>query len=151
LPILPVRMLATPGVLAAGFAIAGYASHGAYWVRHEFDEQVARIIFGVNLTLFSLTYFFSRDYPLVYAFCFAANLVAIYGFVLFATISVYRLYRHPLKRFQGPYWAPLSAWWKVKHIAKAGTHYGLTNQLHEQYGEIVRTGTPDSAVTVLFN
>lgn len=142
LPILSGRMLVIPGVLAAGFVVAGYASHRAYWVRHEFDEQVARIIFGVNWTLFSLTYFFSKDYPLVYAFCLAAALVATYGFVLFGKISIYRLYKHPLKHFRGPFWARLSAWWKVKHIAKAGTHYGLTNQLHEQYGEIVRTGTP---------
>jgi len=146
-----VRMLGTFGVLAVASAIAGYATHRVFWVRHEFDEQVARIIFGVNLTLFNLTYFFSREYSLIYAFCLAAVLVAIYGFVLFGTISIYRLYKHPLKHFRGPFWARLSAWWKVKHIAKAGTHYGLANQLHEQYGETVRTGTLDSAVTMAFD
>ncbi|KAK5950440.1 hypothetical protein OHC33_008383 [Knufia fluminis] len=133
-------MLLTPSVLAAGFAIAGYTSHKLYWVRHEFDEQVPRIIFGVNSTWLLITYSLSREYSLLKAVCFAATLIGIYGLALFGTISVYRLYRHPLKHFEGPKWARLSAWWKVKHIAKAGAHYSLTNQLHERYGEVVRTG-----------
>ena len=133
-------MLLTPGVLIVGVAIAGYVSHRLYWVRHEFDEQVARIIFGVNLTWITLAYNFSRHYSWVWSTCFATALIAVYGIALFASISTYRLYKHPLRDFDGPYWARLSAWWKVKHIARSGTHYGLNNELHEQYGEIVRTG-----------
>lgn len=142
-------MLLTPGILTAGFAVAGYISHHLYWVRYEFDEQVPRIIFGTNFTWLVLAYLLSRDYPWLDAVGFAAGLILIYGITLFGEILIYRLYRHPLKHFQGPFWARASAWWKVKHIAKAGTHYGLVNQLHEQYGEIVRTGMLDLIMIIV--
>ena len=139
-------MLLTSGTLAVVFAVAGYISHRLYWVRHEFDEQVSRIVFGTNFTWIVLAYVLSRYYPWLNAAILAAGLILIYGVTLFGEILIYRLYRHPLKQFRGPFWARASTWWKVKHIAKAGTHYGLVNQLHEQYGEIVRTGMFDTTL-----
>lgn len=140
-------MLLTHGVLAAIALVAGVTSHKLYWSRYEFDEQVPRILFAGNLVWLVLTYNLSRESSLLEAICVAALIVSLYTLAVFSSIISYRLYSHPLRRFLGPKWAPLTAWWKVKHIANVGTHYGLINKLHEQYGEVVRTGKSGRAVT----
>lgn len=133
--LLPIPLLAT------FCAIAGVVSHKTYWSRHEFDAQVPTILLGAVLIHFALTVFFFRESDLFASSLYADLLELSYAVALFASITVYRLFRHPLQRFDGPYWARLTTWWKVKHITEEGPHYALFDKLHRQYGDVVRTGT----------
>jgi hypothetical protein len=132
---LPIPFLATL------CAIAGAVSHSVYWSKHEFDAQVPRIVLGAVLAHFTLTVFLLRESSFLASSLYASALELSYIIALFASITVYRLFRHPLRHFNGPYWARLTTWWKVKHIAKEGPHYALFDKLHRQYGDVVRTGT----------
>lgn len=132
--LLPIPLLAT------FCAVAGVVSHSAYWSRHEFDAQVPIIVLGAVLIHFALTIFFFRESSFLASSLYANLLETSYLLALFASITFYRLFRHPLQHFNGPYWARLTTWWKVKHIAKEGPHYALVGKLHRQYGDVVRTG-----------
>lgn len=128
-------------LLATFCAFAGVVSHNTYWSKHEFDAEVPRILLGAILTHSALTVYFLRESSFLASSLYASILESSYVIALFASIAVYRLFRHPLKRFNGPYWARLTTWWKVKHITKEGTHYALFDKLHRQYGDVVRSGT----------
>ncbi|KAJ5902906.1 hypothetical protein N7495_003434 [Penicillium taxi] len=57
---------------------------------------------------------------------------------LFTSISIYRLFFHPLRSFPGPSLARLTSWWGVSKIARGANKYELHHELHKQYGDIVR-------------
>lgn len=133
-------MLFSIPILIAASAVAGIVSHKVYWSRYEFDEKVPSILVGCNLTLLALTCAFYREDNFRTSFLRASLLAAVYVSSLFFSIAIYRLFCHPTRHFKGPFWSRLTTWWKVKHIARAGSHYGLARKLHEQYGETVRWG-----------
>ena len=133
-------MLFSIPVLAVYSAAVAVLSHRSYCSRYEFDEKVPQIILSFKLTLLALTLTFYRSYSFRASILYALLLVAVYLVTLFTSIAVYRLFLHPTRRFAGPFWSRLTTWWKVKHIAKAGSHYGLARKLHQQYGETVRWG-----------
>ncbi|OJJ46455.1 hypothetical protein ASPZODRAFT_32476, partial [Penicilliopsis zonata CBS 506.65] len=58
---------------------------------------------------------------------------------LFTSITVYRLFFHPLSSFPGPVLARLSMWWRVWQVAHMNS-YEVIHRLHEEYGPIVRIG-----------
>lgn len=60
---------------------------------------------------------------------------------LFASISLYRLYFHPLRSFPGPGLARLTSWWGVSKLATGANKYEIHEELHKQHGKIVRIGT----------
>jgi len=134
-------MLLLPNsILPALSVAAGIVSHKLYWSRHEFDDSVPYILLGAILGHLALTTTFARQVTVWTASRDAALLEGIYATSVFASIAIYRLFFHPLKHYRGPFWARLTIWWKVKHIAQEGPHYALVNKLHQQYGDIVRTG-----------
>jgi hypothetical protein len=59
---------------------------------------------------------------------------------LFTSISIYRLFFHPLRSFPGPGFARLTSWWGVTKIALGANKYQLHHELHNRYGNIVRIG-----------
>ncbi|KAE8152092.1 cytochrome P450 [Aspergillus avenaceus] len=61
----------------------------------------------------------------------------IYGFGL----SIYRLWFHPLSKYPGPRLAALTRWYVAWYIYR-GVFYRHVRDLHNQYGDVVRTG-PD--------
>ncbi|EEH18997.1 hypothetical protein PABG_01316 [Paracoccidioides brasiliensis Pb03] len=57
---------------------------------------------------------------------------------LFGSISLYRVFFHPLKAFPGPLGAKLSAWWTVK-VSLPGYKLPIEiNKLHKKHGDFVR-------------
>ena len=59
---------------------------------------------------------------------------------LFTSISIYRLYFHPLAKFPGPFWARLWMWWKISKYAEEEKAYFVVHKLHQEYGDVVRIG-----------
>ncbi|KAJ5641186.1 hypothetical protein N7490_005186 [Penicillium lividum] len=57
---------------------------------------------------------------------------------LFVSISVYRLFFHPLRSFPGPSVARLTTWWGVGKLAIGEQRYQHHDELHRRYGKIVR-------------
>ena len=66
-------------------------------------------------------------------------IAALYALSLFTSIIIYRIVFHPLRAFHGPFLARISKFWHVKQSLRSQNHL-LMNELHEQYGDFVRTG-----------
>jgi len=64
--------------------------------------------------------------------------------VLWVNMLVYRAFLHPLSRagFKGPFGARLSKFWALGKVVKSKIRwYQVVGELHEKYGDYVRTGT----------
>lgn len=58
---------------------------------------------------------------------------------LFTSISIYRLFFHPLSQFPGPKLAALTKFWHV-YQSRHSTNYLVMDKVHKKYGNLVRTG-----------
>ncbi|KAJ0425150.1 cytochrome P450 [Aspergillus carlsbadensis] len=57
---------------------------------------------------------------------------------LLASITIYRIYFHALRKYPGPSAARFTSWWGVWKLARGANRYQLHDELHRQYGDIVR-------------
>ena len=128
-------------LLCGYFICAAVVSHRSYWSRHELDDDIPQILTGLSLAFVGLTLILNRFWVFKEALSISSLLFGVYFTTLFVSIICYRLFLHPLKKFPGPFWARLWQWWRMKAIAKAGMNYKLADNLHQQYGDIVRLGS----------
>lgn len=63
--------------------------------------------------------------------------------VLFSMI-VYRLFFHRLRRFPGPLGARITKFYSASVAAKTVQYHKAVAQMHEEYGDFIRTGMCDS-------
>lgn len=70
--------------------------------------------------------------------------LAFVGYTLVSlavNVLVYRAFFHRLRHFPGPFGARLSKFWAVWQTVKSKARwYQVTERLHEEYGDYVRTG-----------
>ncbi|PSR83512.1 cytochrome P450 [Coniella lustricola] len=65
---------------------------------------------------------------------------------LFASILVYRLFFHRLRRFPGPFGAKVSKIWAFVGCLKRHTSYLDVAELHDKYGDFVRVGPREMSI-----
>jgi tryprostatin B 6-hydroxylase len=77
------------------------------------------------------------------SFLAASQVTAIasgsYFSALITSILVYRVFFHPLRNFPGPFSVRLSKFFHTLLIGKESKNNVLADQLHQQYGEFVRS------------
>jgi len=59
---------------------------------------------------------------------------------VFISMSIYRLFLHPLRKFPGPFWAALSSWYMTTKAVQRFPKFKHVHKLHQQYGDFVRIG-----------
>lgn len=70
----------------------------------------------------------------------SASILTLYLSIIAFSIIVYRLSPfHPLARYPGPTLGKISAFW-IGGIGLGGKEHIYHQKLHDQYGDIVRTG-----------
>lgn len=130
--------------LAAGcavFACAGVASHLLYFIRGDHNAYAHRWILRslTGVGLLSGAVFYRMGLKAIPTAVISTLLAVCYFTGLFGSISLYRLFFHPLGHFPGPFWARLSNLTHV-YMIRGSDNYLLMQQLHKKYGPIVRTG-----------
>lgn len=140
---LTIVMLLTLQLCLAG--LAGTSSHLGYFIQGEHHIQAPNI-FRLYLVLTCLVFF-------VEAYCerqdvqttvlMATSVVSCYSIGLFSSLLIYRVFFHLLHRFPGPRLAKVSKLWNVVKASKS-TNFRLMEDLHDRYGDFVRTGTKKS-------
>lgn len=130
--------------LVAGCAIgvfSGVLSHLLYFIRGEHNRYahrwIIRSLAGIVLLAGGTAYL--SGYRIRPAAILTTVLISSYSTGLFGSISLYRLFLHPLGRFPGPFWARLSNLNHAYAIRKSD-NYILMQKLHTEHGPIVRTG-----------
>lgn len=135
----------------AAMAAAGVASHLLYFIRGDHNEYahrwITRSLTGISVlagAVFHLT-----RYKAVPTAVMTGLFAGSYFTALFTSIGLYRVLFHPLRKFPGPAWAPLSNIGHAYHIRNSDNYFRI-RELHEKYGPIVRTGTFISIYVLIF-
>ncbi|RYP55519.1 hypothetical protein DL769_010135 [Monosporascus sp. CRB-8-3] len=125
-------------VLAAS---TGLLTHNAIFVRGEWHMRIPHIIAG-HFLLGSFAWYsinqsndngslreVSQEF---------AVMVVTYMTALFGSMTVYRLLFHQCTKFPGPKLAAVTKLWHIWHIRRS-TNFLFLRELHEKYGNIIRT------------
>lgn len=131
--------------IVATAAVSGVFAHQLFFRRIDVDAHPFLLLaafFGLHLTLASALQFQYARYSTFFA-SQAISFLLMSTFVssILASMLVYRAFFHPLKGFPGPFGAKLSKFWAVRQALNSGLKwYKVDAQLHEKYGDYVRTG-----------
>ena len=123
-------------------AAAGVLSHILIFIRNEHHiraPQIFRLFLLLSLFLFIGE---ARIWTLstsAQAASASALIVLSYSASLFTSILIYRILFHPLRHFPGPIGARVSKFWHVGKLLSQ-PNFKVLDELHQQYGEFVRTG-----------
>lgn len=66
-------------------------------------------------------------------------------FLLTFSLSIYRLYAHPLRKVPGPFFARITEIWRTVHYFR-GTWFDDILELHRKYGPVVRISPNEVSV-----
>ena len=123
-------------------AAAGILSHNLIFIRNEHHiqaPQLFRFFLLLSLLLFAGE---ARIWALSnpgQAARTSAFIVLSYTGSLFTSIAIYRLFFHKLRNFPGPIGARVSKFWHVGKLL-GQPNFRVLDELHQQYGDFVRTG-----------
>ncbi|KAJ4340196.1 hypothetical protein N0V95_007577 [Ascochyta clinopodiicola] len=112
-------------------ASSGVAAHQHIFIQGEWHLHVPEILLSHTLafTLTSLLFSATQVFPLLIA----------YATGLFTSITLYRILFHRTRHFPGPRLASITKLWHVFQ-SRNSTNYLVLQRLHEEYGDLVRTG-----------
>jgi hypothetical protein len=114
--------------------------HRLVFIYGEWHLEVPRIVFAhfVAQTLL-VTYFILHGYDCASLVSSTSIISTFYIIGLFSSIVFYRLFCHGLCRFPGPKLAAATKLWHVWQ-SRNSTNFLVMQNVHERYGELVRTG-----------
>ncbi|KAF4457417.1 hypothetical protein F53441_658 [Fusarium austroafricanum] len=136
--------LDSPPVLGI-VAFLGIATHLAVFRISEWDVAVHRIIASFGL-IYAFIFCLLAYHPdldhqdLRHAWYTASVVLAFFISGLYGSMVVYRFFFHPLRRFPGPIFAPLSSLYAVSMSMKKFHMFSEVQKLHNTYGDFVRLG-----------
>ncbi|KAJ5052122.1 uncharacterized protein L3040_001881 [Drepanopeziza brunnea f. sp. 'multigermtubi'] len=127
--------------LLATASLLGIMSHQLLFKRFEVDTQPLLLLLAVPTCPIVLRYILTVPWT--------SSLLATASYMvsLFASLTVHRLYLHPLHHFPGPPLAKLTKLYSLFTVARSGSRWHHVNAaLHAQYGDYVRTGPRELSV-----
>jgi hypothetical protein len=130
-----------PGTLASLGVVLGVGSHLGYFIHGEHHLQAVRLFILLvtsPLAIFMFIIRFDEHTSFIIATQKTATAVVSYLLSLAASILIYRIYFHPLRRFPGPFTAKLTKIGHALRLLQRSDNYAQTDCLHKRYGDIVR-------------
>ena len=133
----------SPNLLVCGTAaIAGLVSHLTYFIHGEHHNQTPMYF---KMLMGGIAIVFASEFLLVArtimgSLTNTAYIASAYMVPLYTSMLVYRIFFHPLRKFPGPFMYKVSKLWHVLKLIKRNNCHVLED-LHQQYGDFVRTGT----------
>ncbi|OJD40248.1 cytochrome p450 [Diplodia corticola] len=101
--------------------------------------SLAALFIGLNVHVFDTTTYLSATAELAHA-------SALLSLGLAASILVYRGFFHRLRRFPGPWPARLTKLYAVWKSARSVQWHRELERMHEEYGDVVRTGPRELSI-----
>jgi hypothetical protein len=128
--------------------LAGVVSHHLLFRPVEIDGYAWQLFF-TYLIAFSVLIFGHvclSGYSAIMALARVSLIVTAYNAGAVTSIIIYRAFFHPLNRFPGPFWAKISRFYAMNNAAKQVQAYKDIQNLHNEYGDIVRVGASFSYI-----
>jgi hypothetical protein len=113
-------------------------THASVQYKEPFGHHAA-FAFVLYLCIAPLLLHFVAELSWTQAMVTTAAELFAYITTLTASILVYRVCLHPLRRVPGPWWAKTSMWAWVP-IERRGLRVKVVQELHQRYGPVVRIG-----------
>jgi hypothetical protein len=144
--IIPNLHIAARGLpnMARNAVLAGVLSHLLVFIYGEWDIYAHLVALGFAIVHSALFLYLG----VVEGLSWKASLglvsleSASYGAGLFGSIVIYRAFFHRLRKFPGPRFAGLTAFWSFKEVLfHRFQWFRRVEQLHNTYGDFVRTST----------
>ena len=110
---------------------AGIASHACIFIHNEWHVQAP--------TLFKLYSSICFILVILQGLRTSFLVVSCYAIALFSSMTLYRLFFHPLRKFPGPPLASVTKFWHVYNCLDSKNHI-LLDRLYHKYGPLIRTG-----------
>lgn len=132
--------------LGAASCMLGVLSHLGIFVRGEWHMQAPALFYTYSLiavSVFCLLKYLRAD--TVSSITTTMLIISTYISGLFTSIIIYRKYFHRLRHFQGPWAAGATKLWHVWKC-RTGQNYLVLEDLHRQYGPIIRTGPEEITI-----
>lgn len=142
---------ANPAQTAAVAAGAiGVASHLGWFIHGEHHTYGVNLAFFYAALLPVLTFGLYRylSLPLLTSAVQTVTLAACYAGGLYTSMWLYRGIFHPLRKFDGPFLARFTNMYHSWLLVEKSDNYRLMTNLHDKYGDIVRTGPRNLSVNV---
>ena len=120
---------------------AGLLSHVCYFVRGEHHVAAPTLLKTYIVLAIVIVSFEFKTVGLGFLNAALATFVVCssYASSIFASMLVYRFFFHRLKYFPGPFLARTSKLYHAWQVRKSD-QYIFLEQLHQKYGDFVRTG-----------
>ena len=135
--------------LPLGFLLAtsaGVISHNLVFVRGEYHMHAPMLLLLsliFTLCLFLLFLFRDSNYHVMQNAMVTFSVISTYSISLLLSITIYRTRFHRLRNFPGPFGAKVTKLWHVWKT-RDSKNYKLMEELHQKYGDFVRTGQFES-------
>ncbi|GME35797.1 Cytochrome P450 [Neofusicoccum parvum] len=129
-------------------AVAALAFHAAIQPFELLDVLLWQIsgVFGVSaIAIFCVDVQFLHSSPSHAAWNLAVSATS-FATTLAASILIYRAFFHRLRKLPGPPVAKLTKFWSVYHSSKAFQYRLKLEELHKEYGDVVRTGPREVSI-----
>ncbi|PSN65038.1 cytochrome P450 monooxygenase-like protein [Corynespora cassiicola Philippines] len=125
---------------------AGLVAHHGVFIRGEWHLRT-RIIAATHaiLALVSFSALRYNSNTSKEALLWLLTVCGCYLTTLFTSMSIYRLFFHPLSKFPGPRLAALTKFWHV-YQSRNSTNYLVMDKVHKEYGALVRTGPNEVSI-----
>ena len=123
-------------------ASVGVLSHVLYWIRGIRDTQAPQIIVFHLVSYGLLLLQAVAEKGILGGLVSSTLIFSSYLGALFTSITVYRLFFHPLRRFPGPTAAKITKLYGGPWLARNGKLHEEHLQLCRTYGSFVRSGRP---------
>ncbi|OQV00819.1 hypothetical protein CLAIMM_06267 [Cladophialophora immunda] len=92
-----------------------------------------------TLSMLAFVALFHQSRVLITSIALSFVFITLHLFALGSSITVYRLFLHPLKDYPGPVLAKITKWYGF-YLTSFGKTYIDYTKLHEKYGDVVRIG-----------
>lgn len=119
-------------------AATGLLSHVLIFIRGEYHTKIPKIV-SIYSVLALLVSWNERNTDPASGSRKAASIICSHFLALFGSITVYRIFLHPLRSFPGPPLAKVSKLWHVKNVYARQNHLFL-EKMRRTYGNFVRIG-----------
>ena len=120
-------------------ALVGFVSHTSYWVRGHHDQQTTRVV-GLHAVAFvGACAWMVWNHGLFHGLLYGPAIWYSYMGALFISMTIYRLFLHPLRRFPGPLVARITKLYGPWMARKGKMHEEHLNMV-KKYGDFVRSG-----------
>lgn len=126
-------------------AASGVLSHNLWFIRgeHLLRTPLYAVLALATPVSLPVVLYLLQDYTILQAIQWTTIALTAYVMGLFSSITIYRLFFHPLRNFPGPFWARVTALYMPISVARQERHSRAAwniDRLHGKYGEYFRVG-----------